>query len=48
MNTNKAPKFLKSNFPLKMTREERQKLEDYAWENRKSKSQVLRDLIKSL
>ena len=44
----KAPIFMKSNFPLRMTKAERLKLEDYAWENRKSINEVLRDLIKSL
>lgn len=45
---NKAPIFMKSNFPLRMTREERLKIEDYAWENRKSINEVIRDLINSL
>lgn len=39
---------LRNTFPLRMTRYEKKKLEDYAWENRKSMNEVLRDLINSL
>jgi len=38
----------KSNFPVHMSTEERKKLEDYAWNNRKSMNQVIRDLINTL
>lgn len=34
--------------PVYMSTEERKKLEDYAWNNRKSMNQVMRDLINTL
>jgi len=38
----------KHSFPLKMTLKQRRILEDYAWANRLSQSEVLRRLIESL
>lgn len=34
--------------PVYMSTDERKKLEDYAWNNRKSMNQVMRDLINTL
>jgi hypothetical protein len=38
----------KYTFPLKMTLKQKKKLNDYAWDNRKSMSEVIRGLIDSL
>jgi hypothetical protein len=38
----------KYTFPLKMTLEQKKKLNDYAWDNRMAMSEVIRGLIDSL